>query len=77
MKNKFWKWLALFAYKQIKDDPKAIKYGIPGQRDVDNPCKSYFPGQHEKYRGFNHCDGDGHYLCKECRFFKLSDESEE
>jgi hypothetical protein len=70
MFNKFWKWLSIFAYKQIRINPESIKTGIPGIRDVDNECKSYFPGQKNAYRGFNHCDGDDHYLCQECRFYK-------
>ena len=74
MKNKFWKWLAIFAYKQINVDPKTIKLGVPGIRDVDAICKSYTPGTFT-HRGFSHCDGDGHYLCNECRFYKGDDTS--
>jgi hypothetical protein len=68
MKNKFWKWLSLFAYKQIKAKSDVIKLGMPGTRDVDNKCLSFMPGNFTD-RGFNHCDGDGHYLCKVCRYY--------
>lgn len=75
MVNKFWKWLCLYAYKKIQTDPQLIKTGIPGIRDIDNPCKSFSPGK-MRVSGFMHCDGDGHYLCKECRYLELSKKEE-
>jgi protein gp37 len=33
-------------------------------------CKNYQSGEPEKNRGFMHCDGDGHPMCYECKFFK-------
>lgn len=67
-KNKFWKWLLLFAYSRIAFDLNFLSVGIPGVRDSNNVCKSYMPGKRDKSPGFNRCDGDGHYLCKKCRF---------
>lgn len=49
--------------------------GDDGVRDPDNPCTSFQRGKPETGRGFNHCDGDGHYLCKEC--VHLSDQTEQ
>jgi hypothetical protein len=69
MKNKFWKAIALFAFKQIDLKSDVMKIGWPGIRDTHALCSSYMPGKF-KNRGFSHCDGDGHYLCNDCRFFK-------
>jgi hypothetical protein len=73
----FWKWLALFAWNKIKTDPDPkTKYGIPGVRDIYNPCESFIPGKFKNI-GFNHCDSDGHYLCKECGFYKPEEQEEQ
>jgi len=37
--------------------------GQGGLRDADAPCSMYTPGKPEK----GGCDGDGHYLCRECK----------
>lgn len=66
MINKFWKWLTLFAYQQIKEDP-IINIGIPGIRDKDNPCDLYQPKK--KKIPFADCESDGHYLCKKCAYY--------
>jgi hypothetical protein len=76
MRQKFWKWLLLLSYNQIKDNLETVKYEIPGIRDTDNPCKSYTPGTKKWDRGFNHCEGDGHYLCVKCRYYKKENEDE-
>lgn len=37
--------------------------GVPGQRDTGSPCLEFRPG---KPRGGD-CEGDGHYLCDQCK----------
>ncbi len=45
----------------------AIPDGIPGIRDADAPCTDFQPGARDTSAGI--CNGDGHYLCKECQHF--------
>ena len=63
----FWRWLALFAYRQwargypVRKPPD----GLPGIRDPDNRCAIFEPRKRE-LGDFSDCQGDGHYLCQEC-----------
>lgn len=52
------------------NDSERIPDGIPGIRDVDNPCKCYSPSVALRILGQDApgCQGDGHYLCRECRW---------
>lgn len=61
----FWRWLALFAYRRwaIKGQPKPA--GVPGNRDPSHPCDYYSP-RPRLLSDFSDCQGDGHYLCREC-----------
>lgn len=43
--------------------PRRVPDGTPGVRDPDAPCSDFDPGR----AGAGRCDGDGHYLCAECR----------
>lgn len=40
--------------------------GDPGVRDPDFVCTEYSPGKPE----YGRCEGDGHYLCRECKHFE-------
>lgn len=42
--------------------------GTPTVRDVDGPCEDFWPGEPEMA---NSCEGDGHYMCEECKNWKL------
>lgn len=59
---KFW---ALWVKAEGEDQKKPV--GVPFQRDPDNPCNMYRPLKHQGY--FSECEGDGHYLCKNCVHF--------
>jgi hypothetical protein len=39
--------------------------GMPGVRDTKNPCDMFSPGKPTN----GGCQGDGHYLCRECGLF--------
>ena len=62
---KFWRWLALFAYRRwaIAEGRKPV--GIPGNRDPQAPCESYAPRK-RKFGDWSGCMTDGHYLCRGC-----------
>ncbi len=79
----FWRWLARFAYRRLiaADGPDDAKWGIPGKRDVDNPCEYYSPHpMHLRRRGdafpwkVAGCMGDGHALCPECVWRQADEE---
>lgn len=59
------------------NDPARIPDGVPGIRDIENPCHCYSPAARLHVLGANAmgCQGDGHYLCRECRWLAL-DETE-
>lgn len=38
--------------------------GLDGLRDVDSSCDAFLEGVPSR-----DCEGDGHYLCKECKNF--------
>lgn len=66
--ERFWKWLALFAWRRwVKRLPvqKIWPVGVPGHRDPDNPCEFYEP-RRQRLDEWGDCDGDGHYLCDDC-----------
>jgi hypothetical protein len=42
-------------------------------RDPENRCHAYEPRPRE-LNDFRDCQGDGHYLCKECCHFVKEDE---
>jgi len=43
--------------------------GCPGVRDPDFPCIDFAPG-----RPLGRCEGDGHYLCRDCKELRLCGE---
>jgi len=50
---------------RIVKSSKIKPVGIPHQRDSESPCEYYAPGNRDVY-DFKDCEGDGHYLCKNC-----------
>ena len=77
---KLLKWLIIFLYQIYtkKCEQTNIKpVGLPLNRDPDNPCPGYEP---KKYgRGqfkFDDCEGDGHYLCKNCVHLQKENQNE-
>jgi hypothetical protein len=67
MTRRFWRWLALFAFRRWSagQPPGRKPVGVPGNRDPDHRCDSYaprklLPGE------WADCQSDGHYLCREC-----------
>lgn len=42
--------------------PLAAPHGVPGERDPENVCRLFTPGE----PAGTECMGDGHYLCHEC-----------
>jgi hypothetical protein len=42
-------------------------HGITGIRDPDNICEFFAPGEPGTEWLDVPCNGDGHYLCKECK----------
>lgn len=38
--------------------------GQRGIRDTEHPCEFFFPCAYDAGRG--RCQGDGHYMCREC-----------
>ena len=65
----FWIWLMRFAYKRVKT-PIVMGVGAPGNRDPENPCHWYAPRKRVPGDSKAECEGDGHYLCKECIFYE-------
>jgi len=51
----------------LSDSDHQVGVGVAGIRDPLAPCAAFLPGA--KYRSAG-CDGDGHYLCRECRHWK-------
>ena len=39
---------------------------MTGVRDTQFPCEMFDYGQPERS---NTCEGDGHYMCRECKFY--------
>jgi hypothetical protein len=65
MVKRFWKWLALFAYRRWAVPAEKKPTGIPLNRDPECPCPAFEP-RPRHYRDWGKCQGDGHYLCNEC-----------
>ncbi len=60
---RFWLKILRFAYRRLPEDDD--HEGIPGKRSKADPCEEYSPRNRQRYTG--RCDGDGHYLCRECK----------
>lgn len=77
LRNRFWVWLLRFAYRRIKPILDRVPNGVPCIRDIDNPCEGYSPTKAMKEgANWHRCQGDGHYLCKECVFWTGEKESD-
>jgi hypothetical protein len=74
--RRFWRAVALFAYRRWAVPNGRKPVGLPGNRDPENPCVVYEPRPVEP-GDFADCQGDGHYLCKECCHLDRSPISEE
>lgn len=46
-----------------------IGTGVKGNRDPDAICTDYDPTPRTMYDRRAECWSDGHYLCKECKWF--------
>lgn len=44
--------------------------GQPGIRDPEHPCAHFVPGEPSH---INECEGDSHYMCKECLHLLVCD----
>lgn len=76
--NRFWLWLCRFAFRRLKQRVgyRELPTGVPFLRDVDNVCYVYSP--RERLPGdWADCQGDGHYLCRECALLRCDEEQEE
>jgi hypothetical protein len=62
--------LALRIAHRRWNNRERIPDGVPGIRDIENPCKCYSPSERTPILGEDAlgCQGDGHYLCRECRW---------
>jgi len=73
MKKKFWLWLCRLAYKkldlEVKNSNGTLPDGIPGLRSVGYECSGYAPRKRDPIKDYYECNGDGHYLCKECALY--------
>lgn len=69
MKHKFWLWLLRLSYTKIATASPELPDGVPGFRSKDNPCTGYSPRKVLLF-DYRECEGDGHYLCKECCHLK-------
>lgn len=65
--RRFWRAVALFAYRRWAVPEARKPVGIPGNRDPDNPCGEYSPRPREA--ADYACEGDGHYLCHGCAHY--------
>ncbi len=76
MSRRFWKWVALFAYRRWAEPNSVKPTGVPGNRDPDSPCTAYEP-RPAHWNDWGTCESDGHYLCDECaHFVRQSDRSD-
>lgn len=63
--KRFWVWLCRFAWlRAFGRKPSGVPVGLLGHRDPKARCEFYWPVKNPSYRG--ECQGDGHYLCREC-----------
>jgi hypothetical protein len=65
MKRRIWLWLLRLSYTKIATASPELPDGVPGFRSKDAQCSGYSPRK-LKPGDFTDCEGDGHYLCKEC-----------
>lgn len=73
----FWLWLCRFSYRRLAHKKlSTIPVGIPGMRDPQHKCTMYAP-RPPIAEDWKSCQGDGHYLCAECAYFKPEDELSE
>lgn len=75
--KRIWLFICRFAFRRVMagKDRQFIPVGLPYMRDPDSPCEHFTPSR--KFPGWIHpCRGDGHYLCKECRYFEPEEERE-
>lgn len=72
-----WIWLKIlrFSYRCLDLDCSEEPMGIPGRRDPNNRCDFYSPRSPQQ-GNWRDCNGDGHYLCKECCYFKPEEEED-
>lgn len=71
--TKMYRSLAIYFYKKwgenIIYDRNPV--GIPNQRDPESECEYYTPHKNKTLKPV--CQGDGHYLCSNCKYFSKED----
>ena len=75
IKGLFWLALLRYAYKKTGIPEERMPVGIPGNRDPNARCDGFAP--RNRFGSDFTCDGDGHYLCKECAHHKKEEEDED
>jgi hypothetical protein len=62
-------WLLMFAYRRLAKAVLKPEAGLPLMRDPDSPCNHYAPRDRQA-GDWHDCQGDGHYLCRQCCHFR-------
>lgn len=63
--KRLWLAIARFAYRRCAEPIATAPSGLPFMRDPESRCHCYEPRE-KRAIDFGGCEGDGHYLCKEC-----------
>lgn len=72
LRNRFWRALCLFAFRQWETGSRGRPIGVPGERDPLFPCAAYNPQPRTlTHRPSCHFP-DNHYLCGSCREYPSS-----
>lgn len=71
----FWRGVCRFAFRRLSIPHRQEPDGIPLRRSADDPCAGYSP-RHFIGGDWLGCEGDGHYLCRECVHFSGEDEDD-
>lgn len=68
-----WMHIARFFWRLAAEPVYKAPTGLPHMRDPDSRCHVFEP--RKQHAGdFADCEGDGHYLCKQCCHFKNRNE---
>lgn len=65
-------------YRRMRIENDRMPTGVPTIRDPDARCEFYSPrGRLAGSGGWIGCQGDGHYLCRECERFEPEEEGDQ